>query len=201
MRFRPSKRAGLYIVTLALISWLTGFAAFTFHITTLKEPAAGPADVIVVLTGGAGRISRGLDMLAAGKAEQLFITGVNDRVNMDAIMSLWRNENTDLVTCCVTLGHQAHNTRQNAQEARKWITGVGGIASARLVTSGYHMPRAMLEFRQALPGMAIVPAPVPYGAGPDHDRGNFWLLAFAEYNKTLLTWLRVTITPAKALPS
>src|SRR5690606_5501745 len=108
-------------------------------------------------------------------------------------------DNPDLVTCCVTLGHQAHNTHQNAAEARKWVAGVRDVRSAYIVTSSYHIPRALLEFRQALPGLTLYPAPVPHRTGPDHDQKNFWHLAFSEYNKTLLTWLRVMLTPRREL--
>lgn len=197
LRVRP--QTILHITAMLLICWLAGFAAFTFHIASMAERLNKPADVIIVLTGGAGRIGRGLDLLARHEGAQVFITGVNSMVTMGDIMHMWRGNDPDLVTCCVTLGHQAHNTRQNAAEARKWITGVQGIRSARLVTSNYHMPRAMLEFRQALPGVKLIPSPVSYGKGVDHDKRNFWLLSFAEYNKTLLTWLRVALTPSHKL--
>ncbi|MBU0800341.1 MAG: YdcF family protein, partial [Alphaproteobacteria bacterium] len=199
MRYKIRKRTVLLILTMIILSWLAGFAAFTFHISQMKEEQAAPVDALIVLTGGAGRIGKGLDMLAEKQARHLFITGVNSQVDMQTIMDMWTGENPDLVTCCVTLGHQAHNTRQNAAEARKWISGVQYVRSVRLVTSSYHMPRALLEFRQALPGITIIPVPVAYGHGPDHDQRNFWHLAFAEYNKALLTWLRVVLTPQREI--
>lgn len=180
---------------LAVLCWLAGFAAFTAHIADMKQHIDNRrADAIVVLTGGAGRIRRGLELLTGGLGRQLFITGVNDQVDMDTILAMWPGEHNELITCCISLGHEAHNTRQNAQEARKWITGVQNIKTVRLVTSSYHMPRALLEFRHILPpGIELLPEPIAYGTAPDHDRGNFWLLAFAEYNKTLLSWLRATL--------
>lgn len=198
-KFRIQRKTLLHFIALTMICWVAGFAAFTSHIAAMRDKGGRQADVIIVLTGGAGRIAHGLDLLARHQGAEVFITGVNTKVTMNDIMNLWQGNDPDLVTCCVTLGHQAHNTRQNATEARKWITGVQGIRSARLVTSNYHMPRAMLEFRQALPGVKLIPSPVSYGNGPDHDKRNFWLLSFAEYNKTLLTWLRVALTPAKKL--
>lgn len=192
-------RAGLYGSTLVFLCWLAGYAAFSAHISGLKFAPTEKADAVIVLTGGAGRIGMGLDMLAARQGSHLFITGVNNQVDMPTIMRMWRGDNTDIVTCCVTLGHQAHNTHQNAAEARKWVSGVRDVRSAYIVTSSYHMPRTILEFRQALPGITLYPAPVPYGTGPDHDQKNFWHLAFSEYNKTLLTWIRVTLTPKREL--
>lgn len=192
-------RAGLYGATLLFLCWLAGYAAFSAHIAALKHIPAQRADAVIVLTGGTGRIGMGLDMLAAGQGRHLFITGVNNQVDIPTIRRMWKGDNPDLVTCCVTLGHQAHNTHQNAAEARKWVAGVRDVRSAYIVTSSYHIPRALLEFRQALPGITLYPAPVPYGTGPDHDQKNFWHLAFSEYNKTLLTWLRVMLTPKREL--
>lgn len=184
-------RKGVLAAILIMMCWLAGFGAFTVHISSLtRAPDNERADAIVVLTGGAGRIRRGLELMTNGLGRQLFITGVNEQVDMGTILTMWPDENTDLITCCISLGHEAHNTRQNALEARKWITGVQNIKTVRLVTSSYHMPRALLEFRRAIPDITLIPEPIAYGSAPDHDRGNFWLLSFAEYNKTLLSWLR-----------
>ena len=62
------------------------------------------------------------------------------------------------------------------------------FASLRLVTAGYHMPRSLLEFRRALPGVRIVPHPV----FPERVRqadwwafpGTAWLIV-GEYVKYL----------------
>lgn len=188
---------GLAIAVAFLVVWLAGFVMFVQNIErTEAQTHSAPVDAIIVLTGGAGRIGHGIDLLIAGKGRELFISGVNEQVDMPTIMAVRPDVDVTRITCCLTIGHAAHNTRQNARESRKWIAGVHDINSVRLVTSGYHMPRALLEFRHALPGIDIVPEPVAYGAGPDHDRQNFWTLVFAEYNKSLLTALRLALTPA-----
>ncbi len=67
------------------------------------------------------------------------------------------------------------------------------VTSLRLVTSGYHMPRSLLEFRQAMAGIEIIAHPVLV----DHVKvGRWWAwpgtagLIIGEYNKFLLAWVR-----------
>ena len=63
----------------------------------------------------------------------------------------------------------------------------------RLVTATYHMPRSLLEFREAMPGAEILPHPVFSRNFRQSDwwqwRGSALLLA-KEYNKYLLAWAR-----------
>jgi uncharacterized SAM-binding protein YcdF (DUF218 family) len=185
-------RTVVCVTTLALLCWLAGFIAFTHTITKLKTMAPSEkADAIIVLTGGSGRIARGLELFSDNYASQIFITGVNTQVKMADIVSLWKGEHLDSLTCCITLGHQAGNTHQNAAEAQKWVNGVQDVHSAYIVTSSYHMPRTMMEFADAMPHLKLIPHVVEYGV--NNDKKNFWHLAFSEYNKTLLTWLRVHI--------
>ncbi len=179
------------ITTSTLILWIGGYAAFNVHIRGLTPaPADRTTEAIVVLTGGPSRINRGLDLLAAGKTEQLFISGVNTTVSVEALIALWRPD-VDKPPCCITLGHDAQNTHENAAEARDWIT-TNEITSARLLTADYHMPRAWMEFRAQLPGMALYPHPVR--ASDMQDRlWSYPLMTLGEYNKTLFTWLRLRI--------
>ena len=54
------------ILAIPVLLWTLGFALFT---VSLPQPAADrPTDAIVVLTGGAGRIQRGIDFLVATQA-------------------------------------------------------------------------------------------------------------------------------------
>jgi len=63
----------------------------------------------------------------------------------------------------------------------------------RLVTSGYHMPRSVLEFENALPDVTLIPHPV----FPPHVKQQQWSawpgttgLIGGENNKFLLAWSR-----------
>ena len=86
----------------------------------------------------------------------------------------------------------AVDTTANAIETAAWAR-QQGIASIRLVTAAYHMPRSLLEFRQAMPMATIVPHPV----FPESVKQLDWwawpgtaALVISEYNKFLLAWAR-----------
>ena len=174
-------------LTLAIL-WLAGFGFFLFH---ARHEAVGPTprtDAIIVLTGGPGRINAGLDLLRGGLAGKLLISGVDSRVSVEKIISMWRKDSEP--PCCITLGHEARNTAENAAEAKKWLEREKA-SSALLVTSGYHMPRARLEFSHALPEVKILPHPIMEESEAEDKKS--LLFAFEEYNKTIFTWLRLTL--------
>ena len=52
--------------------------------------------------------------------------------------------------CCVDLGFTAANTLGNARETAEWAR-AKGYSALILVTADYHMPRARLELRAAMP--------------------------------------------------
>jgi len=171
-------------LTSCLIFWAAGFAAFNVHVRGLPQATNGSTDAIIVLTGGPDRINRGLDLLAAKKARYLFISGVNTKVSQEQLIDMWRPESTN-APCCIILGHEARNTAENATEAKDWID-MNNIDSVRLLTTNYHMPRALLEFKHILPDLAIY----TYALVPTKQN---WPLVIAEYNKTLYTLAKLKI--------
>jgi len=152
--------ARLFAVTMVALAglWLGGLVWFVSGIS--DEPAAfeAPADGIVVLTGGADRLAVGLDLLKRGEAQRLLISGVHPDTGA-ADLSENSIGTAELFDCCIDLGRAAHNTRGNALEAADWAT---SHAYKRLiiVTSDYHMPRTLIEFRAAMPHIQLLPYPV-----------------------------------------
>lgn len=180
----------LLVMALAFF-WLGGYLIFAAWVANMK-PAdiARPTDAVIVLTGGARRVTTGLDLLAGGHAPQLYISGVNNAVSLKDIMNHWGSDikEKDAAACCIILDHKAQNTAQNATETADWVRREN-IRSLRLVTSNYHMPRAWLEFKTALPETEILPHPV-LSIRKDLGTGKFWTTTFIEYHKTLLTLIR-----------
>ena len=86
-----------------------------------------------------------------------------------------------LFNCCVDLGKAALNTEGNAEETADWAN-VYGFASIVLVTADYHMPRSLILFRKAMPGVHIVAHPVS-GEWPV-------LFLVKEYSKYVITLVR-----------
>ena len=137
--------------------WLGGLVWFARSIPSEVADAETKTDAIVVLTGGSLRVQSGLALLAAGKAQKLFISGVYHSTDVAALLRVSRQtpENVDRIA----LGREADNTEGNAAETARWMR-LEGFHSLRLVTASYHMPRSLLEFSRAMPEMRIIANPV-----------------------------------------
>lgn len=164
------------LLVLLALAWTLGFGWFML---TLPGPAdARHTDAIVVLTGGAGRIDRGLDLLKARAARRLLVTGVGTAVR-PIDLALHNRASPALFACCVDLGHEAVDTRSNAEETSAWLR-AHGYKSVRLVTSDWHLRRAKMELEAALGRSGVV----VLGDGvPGHPKAP---LLLAEYNKFLI---------------
>ncbi len=140
-----------------LVVWALGFLWFW---KTLPRPVANAArtDGIIALTGGEGRLASAVSMLDEGLATRVLITGVHPDTGKK-LLAVQLGVRPELMDCCIDIEHEAGNTVGNARAAAQWVR-EQNIRSVRLVTSDYHMPRALLEFRTALPEAEILPSPV-----------------------------------------
>ena len=163
-----------------------GFAVFVAAVH--RGPAPVPtADGIVALTGGAERVETAVRLLDDGKAKMLLVSGVAPgaglhdlarRVGMDAAQLAPR----------VTLGRAATTTLGNAEEAADWVRD-HGFHSLIVVTAAYHMPRAMLEMRRAMPDIALYPLAVQPQAMLRTSEAR---LLVGEYAKLIAAWLGIS---------
>jgi uncharacterized SAM-binding protein YcdF (DUF218 family) len=140
-----------------------GFLWFLAAAQAEAEAPARPTDAIVVLTGGQGRVETGLALLESGGAARLMISGAAPRLTLAELARVHGRDPAALEQR-VTLGQAAATTSGNAAETAAWLEALaaGGIAvrSLRVVTAGYHMPRALLELRRALPRTELLAHPV-----------------------------------------
>ncbi len=100
-------RAGAWIglgLGAVLCLWLGGFLYFVAQLPTFVDDPVGETDAIVVLTGGAERLDVGLELLIAGKAGQLLVSGV-DRATTRAALQRRAGAGGAKFDCCVTVGH------------------------------------------------------------------------------------------------
>lgn len=163
------------LFAVSLLGWMLGFVWFAVF---LPEPLDGrPTDAIVVLTGGAGRIDRGVALLREGAAKRMLISGVDRSVRPTELAAQY-DAPERLFSCCITLGREAIDTRSNAIETARWLER-RDYKTVRLITTDWHMRRAALELRQALPGRVTI----VYDAVP--SRPSLTIL-LREYNKYLL---------------
>lgn len=177
----------------ALLVWSVGLLVFYGQIF-LQTPSNidEKTDAIVVLTGGKSRIEKGLELFANGQAPHLFISGVHPSVHMRDITAKWKSP-TAMPDCCITLGYEATTTKQNAEEVKAWLKGKP-YSSIRLVTSDYHINRALIELKNALPDLEIIPHPIEQPGARPSDLW-FWIVSFKEYNKTLVRWGTIVLLP------
>jgi uncharacterized SAM-binding protein YcdF (DUF218 family) len=191
---RRGLRIWLLSFGLVVLLFGAGFLWFVRSMPTSEAAPAANADGIVVLTGGAFRINDALDLLAAGRGRRLLISGVNPATRSREISRLMP-EHQRWFSCCVDLDHSATNTIGNAIETRRWAM-ARGFKSLIVVTSNFHMPRAMAELAHQLPDVTLVPFPVvsdrvhveTWWTSPTTTRLLFW-----EYLKYIVARARMRL--------
>lgn len=162
------------IASAVVILWALGFLWFA---VALPGPAeAARTDAVIVPTGGAGRIERGLEIMRGGEARIMLVTGVDREVKRSEFAQQF-GVSPALMDCCVSLGFTAVDTRGNASETAEWVR-TRRVRSLRLVTTDWHMRRAANEVLQALPDdIVVVRDAVP-------SQPSFYML-FLEYHKLI----------------
>ncbi len=179
----------LIAIGVIVLLWALGLFLFADRVvesTPAVEPDQ-PADAIVVLTGASdARLREGMRLLELRKGGRMLISGVNPEVKRSELLKLTEGSKR-LYDCCVDLGFQAENTVGNAREIADWAR-AHDFYTLIVVTSDYHMPRALLEVKADLPEAKLVPYPV---ATPDLDARGWWKsskgarLILIEYDKYL----------------
>src|SRR5215475_5793714 len=176
----------------AIIVLAVGFVWFVLQISSDEVTLDRKADGIVVLTGAAARIPDAIELLATEHGKRLLITGVHRATSSREIARI-----TPLYSkyfnCCIDLDRSALNTFGNALETRRWAR-EHNFNSLIVVTSNWHMPRAMAELEHQLPDVTLIAYPVisekvkaePWWSNVDTAR-----FLFAEYLKYILALARM----------
>jgi uncharacterized SAM-binding protein YcdF (DUF218 family) len=181
-------------IALAFVVAAAGFVAFLAQLRGAEKVPDRKADGIVVLTGGSSRVSDAMELLAAGYGRRLLISGVHPTSTASDI-SRTLPENQSFMTCCVDLDRTALSTRGNAAEARRWAE-ERRFTSLIVVTSNYHMPRALVEFSHVMPQTTLIPFAVvgdKWREEPWWISGSTLRLLLSEYVKYVAAELRVRL--------
>lgn len=173
-----------------------GFTWFAGSIDTVEPQKVRHADGIVALTGGADRVSDAIALLVGGHADRLLITGVNQATSREDLARHFPDARA-LVECCIDLGYRATNTIGNARETADWAR-LHAMRTLIVVTSNYHMPRALAEIAYELPGVDLQAFSVvsektkaaPWWVDAQQTR-----LIVGEYLKFLIVKVRQSILP------
>lgn len=190
---------GFLTVTVAIVGGLAltgGFFWFAAQIADGEVTLNRKADGIVVLTGAAARIPDAIELLASERGKRLLITGVHRDTSAREIARLTPLY-SKYFSCCIDLDRSALNTFGNALEARRW-TREHNFSSLIVVTSNWHMPRAMAEIAHQLPDVTLIPYPViseKVRTEPWWESAGTARFLVAEYLKYLFALVRMGLDP------
>lgn len=166
----------LGIVVLSILGWM--------YISEIHEIEAWPitawsedhrADCAIVVTGGAGRVREGFDLLAQGQVRKLIVSGVHPKASLREIFPQWPYYG-DLQLDDVVLERRSGSTYGNAQQSLPLVEALR-CRSVVLITSHLHMKRAYRTFRAIFPPeVVILDRSISSGAIPP-DRWDLWVEA------------------------
>lgn len=132
------------------------FVDFAYKTSSLRQRDVS-TDAIVVLAGGRGRVEEGIRLYRSNSARLLFLVGVDPSVRKSDLFKEKKGERSGEE---VFLEKTSRNTLENALYTRDLIA-QRKVGSIRLITSRYHMMRAVLIFTSILPkDIAVYPYPV-----------------------------------------
>ena len=199
MLFKIFKIFCIFLLTSIFTLFFIELNNFKKNILSLTKYNNIESPNIVILTGGANRIKDGLKIIQDFKNSKninykILVSGTGMGFTKSSLKKkLGPNFNSQLIQCCIDLDGVSKNTLTNASETFKW-TSKNDIKEFILITSNYHMPRAILEFKNVMPNLKIY----TYAITPKkHDIEN-WLssyqtfsLVFTEYCKFIIAGLRI----------
>ena len=199
MLFRIFKIFFIFLLTSIFTLFFIELNNFKNNILLLTKYNDIKSPNIVILTGGANRIKDGLKIIQDFKNSKninykILVSGTGMGFTKSSLKKkLGPNFNSQLIQCCIDLDGVSKNTLTNASETFKW-TNKNDIKEFILITSNYHMPRAILEFKNVMPNLKIY----TYAITPKKHNIKNWLssyqtfsLVFTEYCKFIIAGLRI----------
>ena len=188
-------RAFLTVIILAALAYGLSFVLFVSNLPV--APAELPrADGIVALTGGGDRLDAAVALFETGVGKRLLISGVSQETTKETLGKMAGGGAR--FSCCADIGYAAEDTHGNAEETANWAK-ANHFDSLVIVTSRYHMPRAMQEFSAVIPDVTLIAYPVDQ---PGVDLGGWWRhprtiqLLHREYMKYLASLVTTRLARA-----
>ncbi|MCC7418407.1 MAG: YdcF family protein [Acidobacteria bacterium] len=179
-----ARRRTLEAVLAVVLAYLVLFetpAVWALASPLKMEASPRRADAIVVFAGGVGesgqagggyqeRVKRAVDLYEAGWAPRVIISSGFVFAFKEAEVMRGLAIEHGVPAPAILLETQAANTRENVAYTRALLA-QGGWRRILLVSSPYHMRRALLTWRKAAPEVEVIPEPVPQSQFYAHGRG------------------------------
>ena len=137
------------------------------------------------MTGGKGRIQKGINLYKNNHGSFLFISGVFHESELEIKQKIERqvfNHN-----CCVVYDKNATSTFENAIEVKNWLVENPEINNLILVSSYYHLPRSFIIFKNIIGEKRIFLYPAKYKIKMDSNIFFHVKLILTEYFKVIYT--------------
>jgi uncharacterized SAM-binding protein YcdF (DUF218 family) len=181
--WRARTRIAQVVLAIAAVYILVFQTNFVWWVASPLKISALPtkADAIVVFAGGVGesgragggaqeRLRQAIDLYKAGYAQYLvfssgYVYSFREAESMRALAI-----DQGVPPSVIVLEERATNTYQNVRFSSD-VLREHDWRRILLVSSPYHMRRALLVWRKQAPGIAVVPTPSPQSQFYDHTRG------------------------------
>jgi uncharacterized SAM-binding protein YcdF (DUF218 family) len=141
---RYLKNSTLILVAFLIIYILMGigFVRYSDNQSKFTEKALfnNPPDLVVVFTGGHGRIKAALKKAQEYKQPHIFITGVYTKNTVESLLKQYKNIET-LDPNLFEIDYQAHNTLENVLSTLRYIKKNKNLQKIVVVSHDYHIAR------------------------------------------------------------
>jgi uncharacterized SAM-binding protein YcdF (DUF218 family)/glycosyltransferase involved in cell wall biosynthesis len=182
--YRRARRRSVEIAAAVILLYIVVFetSAVWMVASPLKiEDRPRPADAIVVFAGGVGesgqagggyqeRIKTAVDLYRAGQAPRIIISSGFVFAFKEAEVMRGLAVASGVPPEAIVLETDAANTHENVLNTYAIVKQSGG-RTILLVSSPYHMKRALLTWKRAAPDIGVIPTPVAQSQFYAHDRG------------------------------
>ena len=158
---------GLVIIAIAVIVGLSHYLS-PDDLKDCPQPGSGQcqkAGAIIVISGGdtEARTAEAVKLYQAGWAPTIILSGAAADKSGPSNAAAMRKqaEAAGVPAAALVMDERSETTKQNAQEVAN-IIAQRGIKRVILVTSGYHMRRALAEFSAQLPNVELWARPTTH---------------------------------------
>ncbi len=148
----------VFVIVLAAALLLAGWDFSRFVARADRAVSPDPpveAEAVASLTGASDARIISAVQLADSLDLPLLISGVNVDATPADIARVAKVD-VDKIDCCVTLGKAAASTEGNGDEVADWARR-NKVEHIIVVTSEYHMERALFELKRAMPEGHFIP--------------------------------------------